>query len=698
MKQLSALTLWCLLWAARLGAQAAPAGYELANERVGLRVDQQGRIAELVNRQTGHAYIQEPGQPPWRLFYRTGTGYYRPGDALDLEIPPVEQPVRIAQEGDAIVLDFDSLTGHSARRGETRRLNVRLQIRIRLEGDRLLWTATVDNREPGIEISEIWTPWLNGVRDLGLGAEADVLYWPEGAGRRIVNPRAALATSAGGPSLKITYPWLASMAWFTLNNGEEGIYLASHDQTLMSTTLGVAEEGGRGLSLSIVKYPFVKTGESWSSEPAVLRLYRGSWHEAARTYRAWARTWLPESDPPRWLRRSPGWAHPALGRKGQSGHITGRYSDYPAMWRAAKASGLEALIVFGWVRQGFDNRYPEYEPDDEMGGAAELRQAIQEVEKAGGRIILYTQGQLLDPATAFYQTQGRRLAAKTIWGDDYREQYAFFGRGTFLEVMRNKYFSVACPSAPGWFEQLRSQFEMVKGYGAHGIIFDQMGGRPPYICFDPEHKHARPSLANAPGKLRNMRRLREIIKARDPEFAFVIELAADCYLPWVDIVHAWGPGFFPGPDSFGALLRYTFPEAVLTNRSGGSRDRKAQYGHAFTLGLRFDASTGEGQDPSLGPYLSRLCELRRQHAELLLEGRFVDKEGFLVSNDRVAAHGFSAGDRLAVALWNPEPNPQKVSVLAPGYSLETVSWLEAKWSGPDHTLKPNDVAVWIFRK
>lgn len=681
-------------------AAAQPASHELSNDRVLFRLDGEGRVAQLTNRQTSHSYISTPGKAPWRMFYRTGSGYYRPGDAVDIEIAPDGQQARVRREGNALLIEYDSLTGQTARRGETKRLQIALSLRATLDEDRLTWTATITNRESGIEVSEIWIPWLYGISDLGLGPDADVLYWPESAGRRIVNPRKALA--GGGermpPSMRLTYPWPASMQWYAINNGQEGIYLGSHDKTLMTTALNIMGHGTSGLSASMVKYPFVRTGETWTSEPVIVRLHRGTWHEASRGYRAWARTWMSDPNPPEWIQRSAGWAHPALGRKGQSGHITGRYADYPAMWKDAKALGLGSLIVFGWVKQGFDNRYPEYETDEALGGEAELRQAVADVERAGGRTILYTQGQLIDPATGFYETKGRHVTAKTIWGYDYREQYAFSTAGTFLESMRNKYFGVACPSAPGWMEQLQSQFETVKGHGAQGIIFDQMGGRPPYVCFDPAHKHERPSLANGPGKVANMKCLRDAMKAKDPEFAFVIELATDCYFPFIDITHAWGPGFFPAPDSYGELLRYTFPEAIVTNRTGGTMDRKAQYGHAFTLGWRFDAGTRDGEDPDVGPYLGRLCQLRNQHSDLLLQGKFVDNEGFVSSNSKVAAHGFQAGDRLAVVLWNPETVPQKTSVVAPGYSLEKVLWQDPACSGPDHTLMPNDVAVHIFRK
>lgn len=39
----------------------------------------------------------------------------------------------------------------------------------------------------------------------------------------------------------------------------------------------------------MVKYAFVKAGESWRSEPVITRLYEGDWHEAPRTYRAWTK-------------------------------------------------------------------------------------------------------------------------------------------------------------------------------------------------------------------------------------------------------------------------------------------------------------------------------------------------------------------------------------------------------------------------
>jgi hypothetical protein len=185
-------------------------------------------------------------------------------------------------------------------------------------------------------------------------------------------------------------------------------------------------------------------------------------------------------------------------------------------------------------KQGFDNLYPEYAPDEAMGGAEGLKAAVAQIKSEGGRTILYTQGQLIDPSTEFNRTKGKSMVAVDIWGSEYFESYGGGGEGTLLNVMRNKLFGIACPSAAGWYEHLAAQYEMVRGYGAQGMLFDQMGGIPPYICFSTEHPHSKPSLAVGPGKVGNMQRLRELMKARDPDFAFVVELATDCYVSWVD--------------------------------------------------------------------------------------------------------------------------------------------------------------------
>jgi hypothetical protein len=503
------------------------------------------------------------------------------------------------------------------------------------------------------------------------------------------------------------------MQWFTFNNGAEGLYFGSHDKTLMTTVLDVAggamnrrssiweperalAEDEKVMSASIVKFPFVDAGETWTSEPVVVRLYRGDWHEAARTYRAWAETCMRKPDAPEWVRRTPGWIMTTP--KGQSGRIRSTYADLPGMLREAQTVGINLLNVFGWVKQGFDDYYPEYDADDAMGGEAGLKKALAEIKGVGGKVFLYTQGQLIDPATEYYKNGGSRVTAKDIWGYEYRESYGGGGSGAFMGVMRNKYFGVACPAARGCDDKLISQANMVLDLGAQGAFFDQLGGAPPYICFSKEHQHTKPSLAVAPWKVKNMQRLREAIKARDRDAVLAIELASDCYSGWVDIVHSEGIGFHVAPESFGEMFRYTFPDYIITNRPIGSPEsnRRKQLGKAFSLGLRFDSGMGDVQNHR--EYMARLVGLYRTYADLLLEGRFVDNEGFLCDNNQVSSHAFLAGNRMAVTLWNPTDAPQRARVIVDGYKLEKAEWQNPSWSGLDHWIMQGDVAVMIYRR
>jgi hypothetical protein len=238
---------------------------------------------------------------------------------------------------------------------------------------------------------------------------------------------------------------------------------------------------------------------------------------------------------------------------------------------------------------------------------------------------------------------------------------------------------------------------MARKYGVNGLMYDQIGGRPPYICFDKEHPHAKPSLANGPGKIQNMKRLRELIKSRDPEFAFLMELNVDIYSGVGDITQPVQYGFTPGPESFGEMFKYTFPDRIITNRTGGG-DRKAAFGHGFSLQWRVDGMMRDTTDSVIAPYLTRLNQLRTQFADLLLEGTFVDDEGFTSDNAQVSAHAYLAGNRMAVTLWNPDTTPERLHVAAPGYALESANWQNPAWTGLEHEIQPGDVAVLVFRK
>jgi hypothetical protein len=676
---------------------AQQAVYELSNDKISLKIDDKGHLVGLANLKTGHNYLAAPGHDLWRMFYRTS-------DARELEIPADIQKAEVKKSGNAIIISYNELTGNVALPGASRLLKVGFSLKVELSNDQMIWTASIQNdeSEAELEISELWIPWLYGIGNLGKGPEADQLFWPEDGGRRITDPYAKLmAGNSTTTSLfrtprtyQMTYPWPACMQWFALSNGEESIYVGSHDKSLMTTTLNVMAHNNC-LSLSMVKYPFVKTWETWSSPPTVILIFNSDWHEGARFYKSWAETWMPKPNPPEWMRHMNGWIIPNL--KSQSGNrYRGVYGDLPHYFRDAHAVGIDMVSIYGWEKQGFDNWYPEFDPDEGMGGEAGLKAAISEIQKGGGKANLYSQGQLIDPGTEYYRRIGYKQSAKDIWGGEYRETYGGSGTGTLLNVMRSKSFAIACPLAPGWYDQLVKQFGMARHYGVNGLMYDQIAGRPPYICFDKTHNHEKPSLAFGPGKLKNLLLLRDLIKSTDPQFAFLHELTVDVFTGIGDITQPVGYGFVPQPESFGEMFKYTFPDRIITNRTNS--ERKACFGYGFALQWRVDGMMTDCTNPAMAKYLTRLNQLRDQYNELLLNGRFVDNEGFTSQNTKVFSYAYLAGNRMAITLWNPTDAPQKPAITVKGYTLESANWQDPELKGTDHEIQPGDIALFVYKK
>jgi hypothetical protein len=208
--------------------------------------------------------------------------------------------------------------------------------------------------------------------------------------------------------------------------------------------------------------------------------------------------------------------------------------------------------------------------------------------------------------------------------------------------------------------------------------------------------HSKPSLAFGPGKLQNLLKLRDLIKAHDPDFAFLHELNVDVFTGIADITQPVNYGFVPMPESFGEMFKYTFPDRIITNRTNSNR--KACFGYGFALQWRVDGMMFDTTDPIVAPYLTRLNQLRTQFADLLLDGRFVDNEGFTSENANVSSYSYLAGNRMAITLWNSTNEPQKPLITANGYTLESANWQDPKWEGTDHQILPGDVALLVFKK
>ena len=236
------------------------------------------------------------------------------------------------------------------------------------------------------------------------------------------------------------YPGLTAVNCFLLAEAHDTLGFMSFDPTFQNT-LHLLRRCGGAVGAVLVKYPFLRPGES--AEVAGYRLcpVSGDWHRAADLYRAWCDGWIEIPEKPESVRRMNGWHRLIL--RHQYGRQLFHYRDLPDILKSGLAAGIDTLFLFGWHAGGHDSCYPEYDFAEDEGGHDELKKQIAAFQAGGGHVILYYNGQLIDTATRFYETAGKRVSVKLPSGREHMEVYPFGGDGTALRQFGSKVFVTA---------------------------------------------------------------------------------------------------------------------------------------------------------------------------------------------------------------------------------------------------------------
>lgn len=677
------------------GAGAPPDGSRITNGRIYFTLSPDGR-------QFGLGFANEPPS------LSGGRGLFDMMVALgqrhEWGIDPTAQVAEVTADGAALVARYAKV--HHAGAAH----DVAIELRFTLEDEAVACEATIRNRSD-LVIEEFWFPWVGPFRGLAADPANDTLILPDGFGRRVRDPAAYVAKKHTGymaPDQRRVlacghYPGGAmSMGWFGIYGGGKGLGLLSLDDSFQTTGLNLARDTSSGLlSAGFVRYPFLKKGE-WRSPRSLVRLHRGDWHEDARAYRKWADgAWWSQSPRPKWVDQMHGWQRIIM--KHQYGEVFYRHKDLVDIFEGGKPYGITALLVFGWFRGGHDNGYPEYIADEALGGEAALRQSIAEIQRRGGKVMLYANGHLIDVDTEYYRQIGKRICLKTSQGSEYREAYKFAGDGTYLRNFGAREFVGACQSMPEWRQRLIEIGEYMASFGADGLFYDQMGGVMPYLCFDPAHPHAGPAMAQGPGKSANLAAMRQALIAGHAGRAFGTEHVTDCLSRHVDFVHTATFGAAPHAESVPEVFRYTFPEILCSSREiRDESDHARRMNWTFVHGWRFDVEIWRcrgdlRQAPAYGAYMAKLVALRDRWPDLLMTGRFVDQD-FFEADGPIVARGYTGGKRSAIIAWNPTSAEQRLDPKPKG-ALRFVEG--ATVTGPlrpGDPLPPQSVGVLVYER
>ena len=668
-------------------------------ETTEVEVDAEGRLKKLCL--GGHNYAG--GYPLWRMYYNTP-------EQKEIEISGASCSPVVTALADTVFIDYDGLDGKA----------FSLHLKIWTEGREVHFGATLANNEPHTIIRELQYPLIG---NLQIPSDYKLLTTHTG-GQIFDNPvwkianvdtRALYMTPAQKfRQYDLQYPRNAASNCYAFVGPEDGLYFGSHDTSLQQTWHGLRAYPKEGighvtedfsvLEAGFYRYPNAMCGDSWSNDASVVVPYQGDWTATSRIYRSWADTWWHHAPVPKWVQDMTGWQRVIF--KHQYGEYLRKYTDLPGRIAAAGESvGCNAVLAFGWWKEGMDNGYPNYTIDDTQGGEEAWKQAIAEyrydrVDRGlpehqsvhpVNRLLLYFNGRLIDVESDFYRSGGgSRVANKDNTGREFTEHYKFTGEGTTLGYYDSRTFVIADMSKREWRDQLIKWADRAMSYGADAVFYDQLGVAEEFPNWDLSREYPVQDIFTGAYKAEALKEIRDHIKAKDPEFALGTEWLSDCTSQFCDFVHI--VEFTALPESFPEWFRYTFPEVVWSDRCvRDDNDVPRRVNNTLLKGLRNDIEVFRcrgliDETPVYQKHLAMINEWRHKYPELLLEGRYTAMDGFSCSNPALTARSYTAGNKIAVVVTNTGKKKQKGSISVPGAGKQSV------------VLDPDGITVLVFEK
>lgn len=686
-------------------AQPLPEGsLRLENEKIAVAIGPDGSLLSLRNVSTGQDYAS--GGLLWRLYY--DAPYEK-----EIQILGSEQEPQLSLEGNTILLHYASLKAHG------RELDMKITLRVTLEGDLVRFGSTLENHEAHTVLREFHYPLVHGARL----PEDHQLFTAEAGGKLFAHPVTVLSRTQASPYKRpeqifrqrdVKYGAKVFMNCFGLFGKDQGLYFGSHDETFQDTWHGLRvyrDEAGRYSvpEFGFYKYPHCFAGESWSCDANVVAPYSGTWHVASGLYRRWVNTWWDHRETPQWVREMKSWQRVIF--KHQYGEYLFKYPDMNGVVsQAGESVGCNALFLFGWWDEGMDHGNPDYSPDESQGGDAALKEQITRYQARGNHLLLYYNGKLIDRESRFYQSgQGPKLCRHDNTGSEILERYKFTGQGTWLGEYDQRTFAIATMMDPTWNEVLFRLQDRAHELGAHSVFYDQLG----YVesesaDWDTSREYPVPDVYGILKRAQCLKLLRDRYATSDPDFALGAEGTVDALAQYCDYTHGYPAN--DGPERWINFFRYTFPELIFTDR--GLRDDVDVPRHVNNTvldGQRNDIEIFRcrgiiSEAPVYQAYLAQANAIKEKYKDCLLLGRYNDVFGFTCSNAKLDARSFLSEDgrRMAVVVAHQQtdgPGRLKGRIEVPGYCfLEASVTGNGRADGTKVSLGQYDMAVLLFEK
>lgn len=612
-----------------------------------------------------------------------------------------------------------------------------VQISWKRAGGDLVATATVTNTNPDYVVKALEGPFVSGLdfditrynllaaNGMGVMHRKCPADGQDQAGiHNLVKWKKIKPENECGPLkkgqyfLKYGYPSRnMTMAWLAFAGEERGLYIASHDKKMKGKDFSIYyDPASKTYSVSLNHKFTCFAGESYTTPETRVHEYEGTWHKAADYYRAWFDTVCERPDQPKWLKESAGWML-AISKQ-QNDEVLYSYDEYATeLADQTLDRGLDVVGIFGWAHGGHDRFYPYYYPDPIRGGEEELIKGIKGLKDRGLRVILYVNGQLIDQnGTDYWEKTGKHVGLVNKQGKHMSETWHKYSDAPARTHGR------ACSCCDEWRERMLNLAKTVHGYGADGIIYDQLAIFSPTYCYSNEHGHSVPAVVLDDDKRGLLSYVQTTMHAIDPEFVVMTEGVSDDEFGCVNFFH--GQSFSARPPKqkafeervdgkagitwFPEMMGYTFPEFQMTLRNPAPVTTRNMINYAIVTRLKLEVESRyqadvrylrddhvpvpedywnvmskpdmemlTSEDPvAMKNYHKALADFQTEHMDLLRLGRFMDVLGFGYegSHEYGMAKAFEADGKTGVVVWNiSQKDPLSWKVDVPGKKLVKIA-------------------------
>lgn len=641
-----------------------------ANDYISVAIDTtSGEILELVNRNNGDNLIKSTPFNLPNMFSVTL-------DKVRLSVPNLlmvrNEPALKAQiidtkkdDGIDIKIIYDKLSD-----GKTV-YDIKVEVSLFIPNGKaeIILDAQVSNNG-GYEIKNFCFPILNSVY-LGESYKDDILVYPYNSGMKFVNPVEFFAkkpksifwrwqeyrycyqidgccsvkNADGLYSYSALYSGALSMAWLDLYDDNGGVYFGMHERNgicrLKAETLG---PDSPGMIFSFEK--IVEGKQNFGLNQVVIALHKGDWHDGADIYRAAHKDYESARTEPSWYQESVSLvAHYDF--KYQNGGVVHQFKDIPALVDQAKELHTDHILISGWHTDGFDNGFPEYVVDRDLGTEEELAAGLRYAAENNIKVSFYINTRI---ANRKYAHLADFIKENAVIKQDGTPEIEGYGDKSLS-------FATMCAGSRDWRNKILDAVKYVVGLGATGVYFDQLAMAAPRACHNADHNH--PYDGWCDGYRQLLEEANKIKTNAGEPISIIIEGCSDMYGSLVNgsLVSTFislHSGAFP------ELYRYTFPKHRLVDMVYPKQNLAMRPVHvaqrstdminkAFLTDMNFwiydlEEDNSFFNDPEQLDYLRKVIDIKKIWKEKFGDFIFEDEMGIVEKSEELSAKTYFKDD------------------------------------------------------